>query len=303
MLGRSGLPSRRSHSSSCWPMWARSHTSGLISGWYWRRSSSSSKSTKARVRSRAAVRSRASSSRSRHPSPFASSVTAPDTPQRIARSANSSPGQLASSTIRISRCIESCSPDGRPLRSGLHAAGGAGVQPPIREPDARRQVPGGGDWLGGFGGDAGRGRVVEQGDEHEHDSRPQRVGHAVEVADLQPAPRPHRREQRGQVVVEVGDRGLTPREAGLPVDPVRERDVARDGLRGRAVHQHHRRPQRVPRPVAGRVVAAGAEHRTAAGGVELPPHPLAGAAPSGERFRPAAASWPRSQSSSGRAHE
>ena len=47
-------------------------------------------------------------------------------------------------------------------------------------------------------------RIVEQGDEREHHGGPHVVGHAVEVADLEEAARPHRREQRGEVIVEVG---------------------------------------------------------------------------------------------------
>ena len=60
---QAALPPRSSQRSSCWPMWARSHTSGLIRGLCWVVSSGSSKSVSCRVRSRAASRPRAVVSR------------------------------------------------------------------------------------------------------------------------------------------------------------------------------------------------------------------------------------------------
>ena len=59
------LPPRSSQRSSCWPMWARSQTSGLISGLCWVVSSTSSTSVSCRVRARAASRPRAVCSRMR----------------------------------------------------------------------------------------------------------------------------------------------------------------------------------------------------------------------------------------------
>src|SRR6478735_10742020 len=53
------LPPRSSQRSSCWPMCARSHTRGLISGLCWVVSSVSSKSVSRRVRAREASSPRA----------------------------------------------------------------------------------------------------------------------------------------------------------------------------------------------------------------------------------------------------
>ena len=153
-------------------MCAKSHTNGLISGWYWRRSSASSKSTSRRVLSRARFKSRTSASRD---------VTAPlapagspwprcrfRSPGRKSRRRDSGPVRPP----RRRRCIESSSPAGaRSAATATHRLA-ADVHPPVVEPDPGGDVPGGGDGLDGFGGDAGGNGVVEQRDQREHHRRP-----------------------------------------------------------------------------------------------------------------------------------
>ena len=143
-------------------------------------------------------------------------------------------------------------------------------------------VPRGGHRFGGLGRDVRGSRVVEQGGQGEHHRGPDRVGHAVEVAHLQESAGPHRREQRGQVVVQIGDRRSAVAEQHPPVGPVRERHPLRDRRRIGVVHQHDRRAQRVAGPVTGRVVAALAEDRPAPRRVQLAPHPLTRGLPPGE---------------------
>ena len=100
--------------------------------------------------------------------------------------------------------------------------------------------------------------VVEKRGQREHHRRPQRVGDRVEVADLQPTARPHRRKQRGEVVIQVGGGGPSPGQRRAAVGPVRERHPVEDRLRFiliGVVDQHHRCVQRVARPVRGRIVS------------------------------------------------
>ena len=127
-------------------------------------------------------------------------------PFRTTRSEKSSPGQRPRSTIAVNRCIDSAISGGANWFSDRHAPVGGLEQTAVTQADPRRDVPGRRDRFDRLGGGGGR-RVVEQRAKREHDSRPQRVGHAVQVADLEPAPGPHRRKQRGQVVVQVGRGG------------------------------------------------------------------------------------------------
>ena len=76
----------------------------------------------------------------------------------------------------------------------------------IVEPVAGGGVPASAT-LARVGGGVRRDRVVEQGDGDARRAPATTVGHRVEAAHLEVAARPHGREQRGQVVVEVGGRG------------------------------------------------------------------------------------------------
>lgn len=170
----------------------------------------------------------------------------------------------------------------RPLGGDRQAGVGRRVQPSVPQHHPGRDVPGGGHRFHGPGRQAGGDRVVEQRDQSEHHGGPQGVRHAVQVADLQPLPRAHRREQRGQVVLQVGDSGPAAAQQHPPVHPVGERHPARDRLGVRGVHQHHRGLERVARPVGARVVAASAQDGAAARRVHPPPHPLPAGHPAGE---------------------
>ena len=152
-------------------------------------------------------------------------------------------------------------------------------------------VPGGGLPAVGhrraqLGGGVGGHRVVEQRDRDRGERRPPPVGHRVEAAQLEVAARPDGREQRGQVVVEVGHRRPAP-ERCPATQPLGEGNPLGDGQQPVAVaHQHHRRVQGVRRPRRGRLPR---RHRIAAAVVDALPGALAHRVPPARRSRRATA--------------
>ncbi len=118
---------------------------------------------------------------------------------------------------------------GRPLGGDGHTPVGRLMQPPVAQPEPGRDVPGGGHWFDGLSGDGCGNRVVEKGDQREDHGGPAVIRHAVEVADFQPLPGAHRREQGGQVIFQVGDGGAAIAEQRPAVRPVGEGHPMRNG--------------------------------------------------------------------------
>jgi hypothetical protein len=142
--------------------------------------------------------------------------------------------------------------------------------------------PGGGP-LGGVGAlgvvEAGRGRHGRH--------PPPGLGQGVEEAELQPSPGPDRREQRGEVVVEVVEAG--PAQLVASGHPAGEGQAVALGLVVLAVpHQHQPGPEGVVDPGVGRPgtgpggVGGGPVDRSGAARVHGEPVGQPGRAPAGQ---------------------
>ena len=284
----SGSPPRSSHSSSCWPMWARSQTSGLISGLCWASSVGSSRSVSSRVRPRASSRSRTMSSRRecRHgPAPRTRPAARP---RRCARPA----GRPDIGRTRPGRPGRR-----RPARAAAGARSAAIATQRRAEsasaawprPSPGRLGPQRGGRLGRLGRLVGRDRVVHQRGRHRGDGRPPARRRHVQVAQLQVAAQPHRREQRGQVDVEVGGGRRAAAQPDRPAGPLLERHARGHGhdLVAPVPDEGDRGGQRVARPRRGRVQAViggrgarlAAGHRRVRPRVQPEPGALAGRLP------------------------
>jgi len=154
-------------------------------------------------------------------------------------------------------------------------------QPPVVQPVAGCLGPAARGAFGRLRGGVRGGRVVHQHGDHGGDGRPPSRRTHVEVAQLEETPQPHRREQRGQVGLQVRDGRGPVIEQRAPGHPVLERDDPADGpgLASARSDEHHRSLHRVTGPFGGRLVAS--EQRPAAATVELGPHALARGLPAG----------------------
>ena len=146
-------------------------------------------------------------------------------------------------------------------RAGSCNASRAAVPQRSRTPAVGRRRPLGGEW------------VVEQCDRDGHRDRPPLLGERVDHAQLEPAARPHRREERGDVVREVVGRRASRAAWPSRIHCSNEWGPRQGDAPGVVdAHHHHGRVEHVAAPVGARLLRLVASRRCGACGIDGVPH-------------------------------